>query len=286
MFGLAVREGRLYYAVAKDCRSGRSRSPRTASAPMRASSGVPPGQGASEISKIAFDHQGRKLLGERPAPTGATISRADSGGRTRVALAMRGQGPGAARLDADEYAIGFAAQRAAAMAASPSDTATPAAPRSSACGRIRLVDRRATRAGPTSALAARLAQGGSLNVNGLQGTAAPCGPPVPPKRPTSSTTTITSRNRRRAAPGRHRDLARLRARRAAAPHPTPGRSGSAGSARQARRHYSARWGSGPGPRKNLVGLVGLAAAAAADLPGRDASRARACSAAPGQISRV
>jgi hypothetical protein len=73
IFGLAVHDGRLYYAVAeglqiwsvaiaKDGAFGND---------ARIEVTVPPGQGASEISKIAFDDQGRMLLAERMAPSGA-----------------------------------------------------------------------------------------------------------------------------------------------------------------------------------------------------------------------
>ena len=68
-----VHAGRLYYAVAEGLQIWS-----VAIAPdgafgtdARLEIRVPPGQGATEISKITFDDQGRMLLAERAAPTGA-----------------------------------------------------------------------------------------------------------------------------------------------------------------------------------------------------------------------
>lgn len=73
VFGLAVHDGRLYYAVAEslqiwsvDLKPGGSFSD---DAIIELT--VPPAAGPTEIARIAFDDQGRMLLAERPAPTGA-----------------------------------------------------------------------------------------------------------------------------------------------------------------------------------------------------------------------
>ena len=113
VFGLAVRAGRLYYAVAAGLQiwSVSIAPDGSFGADARIEITVPPGTGATEISKITFDDQDRMLLAERPAPTGDF---------SFVALAQEGVGrvlryarvqPGDAWQPApDEYAIGLPLQ--------------------------------------------------------------------------------------------------------------------------------------------------------------------------------
>ena len=104
VFGLAVAARRLYYSVAADQQIWSvGLAPDGAfMADPRPEIAVPPAAGPTEISKIAFDEQGRMFLAERPAPTGAfdfaQLSREGVGAR----LALRALP---------------AARRAAAMAA-------------------------------------------------------------------------------------------------------------------------------------------------------------------------
>ena len=72
-FGLAVRGGRLYYAVAAGLEiwSVSLNLDGGIGADARREIVVPPGDGPSEISKITFDDSGRMYLAERPAPSGA-----------------------------------------------------------------------------------------------------------------------------------------------------------------------------------------------------------------------
>jgi len=113
VFGLAVRAGRLYYAVAAGLQiwSVSIAPDGSFGADAKIEISVPPGAGATEISKITFDDQDRMLLAERPAPTGDF---------SFVALAQEGVGrvlryarvpPGDSWQPApDEYAIGFPLQ--------------------------------------------------------------------------------------------------------------------------------------------------------------------------------
>ncbi len=73
VFGLAVHDGRLYYAVAEGLQiwSVAISSDGSFGTDARFEVAAPPGQSPSEIAKIAFDDQGRMLLAERVAPSGA-----------------------------------------------------------------------------------------------------------------------------------------------------------------------------------------------------------------------
>jgi len=73
VFGLGVRGGRLYYAVAGGLEiwSVSIRPDGGFGKDARRDIVVPPGTGATEISRITFDDQGRMYLAERAAPTGA-----------------------------------------------------------------------------------------------------------------------------------------------------------------------------------------------------------------------
>ena len=113
VFGLGVRAGRLYYAVADGLRIWS-----TGLNPDGSFAGdtaleveVPPGNTPTEISKITFDDQGRMFLAERPMPTGAFDFAALTQAPGRVLrYAIVDQYPGAPRVwqsQPSEYAIGF-----------------------------------------------------------------------------------------------------------------------------------------------------------------------------------
>ena len=72
VFGLGVRAGRLYYAVAgEQVWSVSIAADGSFGTDARIDVQVPPWDGESEISKITFDDNGAMLLAERGAPTGA-----------------------------------------------------------------------------------------------------------------------------------------------------------------------------------------------------------------------
>ncbi len=73
VFGLAVHGGRLYYAVAAGLQVWSVSIAADGSFGSDARVEIPavPGNASNEISKITFDDQGRMLLAERAAPTGA-----------------------------------------------------------------------------------------------------------------------------------------------------------------------------------------------------------------------
>ena len=114
IFGLGIRAGRLYYAVAAgleiwsvglgdDGRFGADATLEFA---------VPMLPTPSEISKISFDDDGRMFLAERPAATGAldfaALSPESAGRVLRYALVAREPGkPRVWQREPDEYAIGF-----------------------------------------------------------------------------------------------------------------------------------------------------------------------------------
>ena len=116
IFGLAVRDGRLFYAVAAGPQvwsvsivpDGRFGSD------PRLELNVPRGKGAAEISKIVFDADGRMIVAERGAPTGGydykALTEAGESRVLRFRLKRPGDppGPGLWHPTPEEYAIGFA----------------------------------------------------------------------------------------------------------------------------------------------------------------------------------
>jgi hypothetical protein len=113
VFGLAVRDGRLYYAVAAGLQIWS-----VSIAPDGSFGGdakieitIPPGAANTEISKITFDDQGRMLLAERPAPTGDfSFTALAQEGVGRVLRYARVQPGDTWQPVPDEYAIGFPLQ--------------------------------------------------------------------------------------------------------------------------------------------------------------------------------
>lgn len=114
VFGLGIRAGRLYYAIAAGLEIwsiglGDDGSFGTDSTLELA---VPMTPAPAEISKITFNDDGRMLLAERPAPTGAldfaALSPEASGRVLRYAIVASEPGkPRVWQAVPDEYAIGF-----------------------------------------------------------------------------------------------------------------------------------------------------------------------------------
>jgi hypothetical protein len=112
IFGLGIRNGRLYYAVAQGLQIWSARiGPQELDQPVLEFS-VPPGSGVSEISKITFDDQGRMILAERAKPSGTEdfeVLAKEAVGRV-LRYAITGVSPGLPRTwqaVPDDYAIGF-----------------------------------------------------------------------------------------------------------------------------------------------------------------------------------
>jgi hypothetical protein len=178
VFGLAVYQHRLYYAVAAGSQIW--------SVGLKADGSfdndamieliVPPASGPTEISKITFDEQGRMLLAERPAPTGAYDFEAltpEGIGRV-LRYAIVGSDPNRPRVwqpQPDEYAIGFPLElrngNGGIVIGNRYDQTGKLDPLS--CGGFLWSTGERLRESSDPTLAARLAQSGSTAVNGLQG---------------------------------------------------------------------------------------------------------------------
>jgi hypothetical protein len=175
IFGLAVRDGRLYYAVAESLQIWSvAISPDGAFGnDARIEVTIPPGQSASEISSIAFDNQGSMLLAERTAPTGAFnfVALTEAGGRV-LRYAPTPSATGVAwQPDPDEYAIGFPAElrngdggAAVGYGYDPSGRIDR-----NSCGGFLWSTGAQLRSTSDAALATQLASGGAAAVDGLQG---------------------------------------------------------------------------------------------------------------------
>jgi len=201
VFGLAVRDGRLFYAVAGEQVWSVSIMPDgSIGNDARIDVQVPPWDGESEISKITFDDRGMMLLAERAVPTGAYDFAAlakEAVGRVlryqpvapgMVAQppmptadqpqAMPANQPGQPEQAAslwqpvpDEYAIGFPADLRndnGGVAIGYSYTPAGTLDRNTCGGFIWSTGER-LRQTADQVLAARLAAGGPAIVNGLQG---------------------------------------------------------------------------------------------------------------------
>jgi hypothetical protein len=175
IFGLAVHAGRLFYAVADGLQiwSVAIGADGAFGGDPRLEITVPPSQGATEISKITFDDQGRMLLAERAAPTGAydfaALAQEGVGRVLRYAPDLTG-GQGWQPAP-DEYAIGFPLQMRngnGGVAVGNGYDSQGRIDRNS-CGGFLWSTGEQLRKSPDPALAARLAQGGPAEVNGLQG---------------------------------------------------------------------------------------------------------------------
>ena len=174
-FGLAVRNGRLYYAVAKDMQIWSVAIAPSLGADPRLELSVVLGPGPSEIAKIAFDDQGRMLLAERAAPSGAydfDVLTSEATGRVlRYLPAPPGSGGPLWQLQPDEYAIGFARQMrngngGVAVGFGYDDQGRIDR---AACGQFLWSTGEQLRNSSDPAIAAQLAAGGPAEVNGVQG---------------------------------------------------------------------------------------------------------------------
>ncbi len=180
VYGLAVRGGRLYYAVAGGLQiwSVAISPDGTFGGDPRAEIQVSPWDGGSEISKITFDNPGRMLLAERPAPTGAYDFAALARPGVGRVLRFRNVTPAACGAtvwapDPDEYAIGFPGELrngnggiAVGYGYTPNGQIDHAA-----CSAFLWSTGEQLRVAMDPTLAARLAAGGPTVVNGLQGNA-------------------------------------------------------------------------------------------------------------------
>jgi hypothetical protein len=176
IFGLAVHDGRLYYAVAESLQIWSvALTPDGFGPDARLEITVPPGQGASEIAKIAFDDQRRMLLAERPAPSGASDfgALAGQGGRVlRYAMAPSGPSAAAPTWSADEYAVGFAGEmRNGNGGVAVGYGYGPNGLDRNACGGFVWMTGEQLRVASDPALAGQLDRAGPANVDGLQGNA-------------------------------------------------------------------------------------------------------------------
>src|SRR5580700_7144081 len=180
IYGLAVRSGRLYYAVADGLQiwSVAISPDGTFGADPRREVQVSPWDGGSEISKITFDNPGRMLLAERPAPTGAYDFGALAKPGVGRVLRYRNVTPPAGGQtawapDPDEYAIGFPADMrngnggvAVGYGYTPNGQIDRAA-----CSAFLWSTGEQLRNTMDPALITRLAASGPAIVNGLQGNA-------------------------------------------------------------------------------------------------------------------
>lgn len=171
VFGLAVHDGRLYYAVAENLQIWSvSITPDGAfGTDARVEVTVPPGQGPSEISKIAFDDDGRMLLAERAAPSPAADFAALTAAGGRVLRYTRAP----AGWTMEEFAVGFGTGNHAGNGGVAVGYGYASGQRdTNACSGFVWMSGEQLRVSADAALAGQLAQGGAVNVNGLQGSAA------------------------------------------------------------------------------------------------------------------
>jgi len=178
VFGLAVYQHRLYYAVAD--------SLQVWSVGLKAEGlfdndavielAAPPASGPTEISKIAFDEQGRMFLADRPAPTGAFDFEAlavPAIGRV-LRYTLVATTPDGHRIwleQPDEYAIGFPHDLrngnggvAIGYRYNAKGDLMPAS-----CGGFMWSTGEDLRDASDTIFAEKLKQSGPLNVDGLQG---------------------------------------------------------------------------------------------------------------------
>ena len=178
IFGLAVHQRRLYYAVADSLQiwSVGLKADGSFGDDAVIELAAPPSAGPTEISKIAFDDQGRMFLAERPAPTGAFDLEAlavPAIGRV-LRYAIVGAAPGGRRVwqeQPDEYAIGFAGNLRNGNGGLDFGYAYDREGEMdrSSCGGFLWSTGEDLRNSPDAALAQRLSQTGALHIQGLQG---------------------------------------------------------------------------------------------------------------------
>ncbi len=178
VFGLAVYQRRLYYSVAEGLLIWSvGLNPDGSFANDAAIElAAPPAAGPTEISKITFDEQGRMFLAERPAPTGAFDFEAlavPALGRV-LRYAVIGIAAGGQRIwqqSPDAYAVGFPLNFRnddGGVAIGYGYNINGEIARGS-CGGFMWTTGEDLRRSSDARLAARLAQSGAPDVNGLQG---------------------------------------------------------------------------------------------------------------------
>lgn len=178
VFGLAVHQGRLYYAVADSLQiwSVGLKPDGSFGDDAVIELAAPPSTGPTEISKITFDEQGRMFLADRAAPTGAFDFEAlavPAIGRV-LRYEVVGTTPDGRRIwqqQPDDYAIGFPPDfrngNGGVAIGYNYDFNGELAPGS--CGGFMWTTGEDMRHAADAALSARLARLGALDVNGLQG---------------------------------------------------------------------------------------------------------------------
>jgi len=178
VFGLAVFQHRLYYAIADGLQiwSVGLRGDGSFANDAIIELVVPPASGPTEISKITVDGQGRMVLAERPAPTGAFDFEAlayPAVGRV-LRYAVIGTAVGARRIwqkTPDEFPLGFAGDfrngNGGVEIGYQYDQAGELEPGS--CDGFLWMTGEQLRKSDDPAIAARVSQGGPADVDGLQG---------------------------------------------------------------------------------------------------------------------
>ena len=177
VFGLAVHDGRLYYAVADGLQVwsvglGPDGAFGTDAVIELA---APPSSGPTEISKITFDEQNRMYLADRPAPTGAfdfeALSVPAIGRVLRYAVRGMVNGQRLWQTEPDDYAIGFPAdfRNGNGGVAIGYDYDRDGEMFFGSCGGFLWSTGEDLRDSPDPKLATRLGRRGPLDVNGLQG---------------------------------------------------------------------------------------------------------------------
>ncbi len=178
VFGLAVHQGRLYYAVADALQiwSVSLNADGSFGNDAVIELAVPPSSGPTEISKITFDEQGRMLLADRPAPTGAfdfeALSVPAIGRVLRYAIVeIMPNGRRIWQFQPDEYAIGFPPdfRNGNGGVAIGYDYDHNGALVPGSCGGFLWATGENLRQPADPVLAARRGQSGPPDVNGLQG---------------------------------------------------------------------------------------------------------------------
>ena len=180
LFGLAVHDGRLFYAVADSLQvwSVGLKPDGACGDDAVIELMAPPAAGPTEISKIAFDEQGRMLLAERPAPRGAfdfeALAEPAIGRVLRYAIVGTAAGRRVWQDEPDEYALGFPGGyrngNGGVDVGDNYDRNGEAIPGS--CGGFVWMSGEDLRQSPDAALAARLSHSGPLPVSGLEGVGA------------------------------------------------------------------------------------------------------------------
>ena len=178
IFGLAVYQRRLYYAVADSLQiwSVGLKADGSLDNDAVIELAAPPSSGPTEISKITFDEQGRMYLAERPAPTGAFDFAAlavPAIGRV-LRYTVVGTTPEGRRIwqqQPDDYAIGFPPEyrngNGGAAIGYNYDRNGELEPGS--CGGFLWATGENLRQSPDKVVADELGQSGPLDVDGLQG---------------------------------------------------------------------------------------------------------------------